>query len=119
LGGGRRREPIRYLTLKVGPKLAAASRFTQKPQRIRLMFGGGSDAGKIAVVIDQEAGAFLAKPQKNGCWLISLSARDCAGLFSLDFEPFEVKAVEAIRPENGKSPMFVFRVSAAMLAVED
>jgi hypothetical protein len=119
LGGGGSKPEIRYIALKVGPKLASAARFTQLPQMVRLMFGAGADAGKIAVVIDQEAGKFAAKRQKNGSWQISLSARDAEGLFSLAFEPFEVKGIEAIRPENGKPPMFAFRASDAMLAVDD
>ncbi len=109
----------RYIVIKVGKTLARAARFTQKPQRVRLMFGSGADAGKIAVVIDQQTGTFIAKEQGAGDWLITVSARDAAGLFSLNFPRFEIRAVEAIRPENGQPPMFAFKASPEMLAADE
>jgi hypothetical protein len=119
MGGGSRRTPVRYIVIKVGKALARSARFTQKPQNVRLMFGSGTDAGKVAVVIDQNAGKFVAKEQKNGDWMITMSARDAAGRFSLDFPAFDVKGIEAIRPENGQPPMFTFRASKEMLAVDE
>ena len=106
---------VYYICLQIGRDLARAARFAQDEQGVRLMLGGGSDAGKIAIVIDQTAGNFVARKQKNGSYKITIGAPAAAGHFATKFESFSHQRIEAVRPENGQPPMFTFKASDAML----
>lgn len=113
-GGGE----ARYITIRIGAALAKAARFHAEAQDVRLMFGSGSDAGKIAVAM-QTGGGFVAKRQKAGGYALTINRLAAADRFTLDFPPFTIPNVEAVVPQNGQPPMFVFKASAAMLAVGD
>jgi hypothetical protein len=109
---------LRYISVKVGKELAKAARFHLDQQRVRLMFGAGEDAGRIAVAVDM-SGDFLAKRQNSGEYNIVINRHTAENLFSLDFPPFTQERCEAIVPENGQPPRFIFKASPEMLAVED
>lgn len=110
---------IRFIEVKVGGVLAKRARFHADEHKIRLLFGTGPDAGKIAVSLDQQNGTFLArKGRRNDVYTLTINRAAAEGLFSLEFEPFTVSNVEALRPENGQPPMFTFKASAQMLEVE-
>lgn len=51
--------------------------------------------------------------------MLTINRAAADGLFSLDFAAFTIDRIEAIRPENGQPPMFVFKATAEMLAVDD
>lgn len=108
----------RFIMIAVGEELAKAVAFHLDVQPVRLMFGAGGDAGKIAVSADM-AGKFRAKRARAGFYNITINQRTADGLFSLDFPAFAEDRCEAIRPENGQPPKFIFKASAEMLAVED
>ena len=114
--GGRQ---ISYLRIVIGAKLARQISLTQDMHRLRLLFGTGSDAGLIQVSVDNAAGKFAAKRSKEGSYALTVNAATADGLFSLSFPPFQRAGLEAIRPENGKPPHFVFKASAEMLKLED
>jgi hypothetical protein len=114
-GGG----VARYISLTIGAKLARGIALGAPEHKLRLMFGTGDDAGKIAVSVDQEAGRFLAKRNKRGGYALTINAATAEGLFSLTFPAFTVSRCEAIRPTNGQPPRFVFKASAEMLKVDD
>jgi len=107
-----------YIAICIGKDLARAVKFAVPLQKVRLMFGTGEDAGKIAVAAD-EAGRFEARAQKNGSYTLSVNPASAEGLFRLDFPAFKEERCEALRPENGQPPKFIFKASAEMLAVED
>lgn len=86
---------------------------------VRLLFGSGGDAGKIAISVDHDTGNFIARRDKVGRWVLTINAASADGLFALDFPAFTVPHVEAVRPENGQPRRAVFKASDAMLAVED
>lgn len=120
--GNRRGEKVnlhRYIRIGIGAKLAKAISLVQPECRVRLLFGTGSDAGFVQVSVDNTAGKFLAKRGKKGDYVLTVNAATADGLFSLDFPAFTRPGLEAIRPENGKPPHFVFKASAEMLKVED
>lgn len=109
----------RYIRVVIGAKLAKAISLVQPECRLRLLFGTGSDAGFVQVSVDNTAGKFLAKRSKKGDYALTVNAATAEGLFSLDFPAFTRTGIEALRPENGKPPHFVFKASAEMLKVED
>lgn len=109
---------LRYIAVRIGADLARAAKFHLPQQQVRLMFGSGADAGKIAVAVDM-GGGFLAKKQKSGAYQITINRAAADGLFNLNFPAFVIDRCEAIRPDNGQPPMFTFRASAAMLEVDD
>lgn len=99
----------RYIRVAIGAKLAKAISLVQPECRVRLLFGTGSDAGFIQVSVDNTAGKFLAKRTKKGDYALTVNAATAEGLFALDFPAFTRTGIEALRPENGKPPHFVFR----------
>lgn len=108
----------RYIAVTVGPELARGISLTQPEHRVRLLIGSGGDAGKVQVSVDNAGGKFRAKRAKSGCYQITINAATADGRFALEFPAF-TETCEAIRPQNGQPPHFVFHPSAAMLAVED
>lgn len=84
-----------------------------------MLFGTGSDAGKIMISVDNTAGNFAAKRSKSGCYSVTINELSAKDLFALDFPEFCEAKIDAIRPENGKPPQFVFKATKEMLAVED
>lgn len=57
------------------------------------MVGSGSEAGQLAVALDDALGKFTAKRRKDGRYEITVtSAAAVAGGFNLTFPPFERKA---------------------------
>lgn len=114
-GGGY----VCYIRLSIGADLARAISLTQPQHQVRLLFGTEADAGKIRVSVDGEAGKFLAKRDKAGNYALSINAGTAEGLFSLGFPRFADERCEAIRPQNGQPPHFVFKESKDMLRVEE
>lgn len=117
--GNRNGAETRYIRIAIGAKLAKAISLTQPDHRLRLLFGTGSDAGHIQVSVDNAAGKFVAKRSKKGEYALTVNAATAEGLFALAFPAFARSRIEAIRPENGKPPHFVFKASDEMLAWED
>ncbi|MBV8973180.1 MAG: hypothetical protein JO290_12915 [Sphingomonadaceae bacterium] len=68
-----------YIAIKVGDDLARSAKFGPSPQRVRLMFGTGTDAGKIAVSVDDATGRFVAKRNKRGGGLAADHRRSRCG----------------------------------------
>ncbi|RDV06406.1 hypothetical protein DXH95_02985 [Sphingorhabdus pulchriflava] len=114
-GGGA----AQYIRLQIGRDLARKISLSQAAHRVRLLFGTGSDAGKLQLSVDNEAGNFAVKRNKSGGYSLTINSQTADGLFSLQFPAFAVERCEAIRPENGKPPHFVFNASDEMLRVDD
>lgn len=114
-GGGY----IQFIRVVIGAKVARGISLTKEAHNIRLAFGTDADAGKIQVSVDNAEGGFPAKRDKAGNYSLTINKDTADGLFALEFPEFTVDHTEAIRPENGKPPYFVFKASAPMLAVED
>lgn len=87
--------------------------------RVRVLFGTGSDAGKLQISVDNSGGNFPTKRNKKGNYALTINAASADGLFALEFPVFTVEKCEAVRPENGQPPHFVFKASVPMLAVPD
>lgn len=68
--------------------------------------------------VDNATGKFLAKRSNKGDYALTINAATADGLFALSFDTFTRSPVEAIRPENGKPPHFVFKASDGMLAAD-
>lgn len=117
--GSRAGKEVRYIRLQIGAQLAKAVSLTAETQKILLLFGSGEDAGKVRVAVPATGGAFAAKRDKSGCYVVTINTASAEGLFSLTFETFRIERCEPIRPTNGQSPHFVFQASGDMLAVED
>lgn len=115
-GGGAH---TRYIRVQIGPVLAKGIGLGKDEHGLRVLFGRDEDAGKIRVSVDNEAGKFRARRDKAGGYSFIINAATADGLFAMTFPEFSEERVEAIRPANGQPPHFVFRASAAMLAVED
>lgn len=112
----------RYIALIVGRDLARSMGMAVEHYPVRLMFGSGSDAGKIAVALgpdNDRSGGFRAKLQKSGNYLITISQASAEGLLSVNFPELRETRCEVIRPENGGPRMFIFRASKEMLEVSD
>lgn len=107
----------RWIAIVVGKDLAKASAFHMEKQKVRVLFGTGVDAGKIAVAVDQ-SGDFVATRRRSGEYLISINGKSAKGRFCLNFPAFRVETCEAIKPQNGQPPKFIFRVSREMLDAE-
>lgn len=121
----RGKEPARYIKIVIGADLAKRLAIgvgggkAGDQAALRLLFGSGSDAGRIAISVDHETGNFIAKRDKIGRYALTINAASADGLFALTFPAFSVPHVEAVRPENGQPRRAVFKASDAMLAVED
>ena len=109
----------RYIRLTLGAGLAKKLSLLTDTVGVRLLFGTGGDAGKIAISVDATTGNFQAKRDKVGRYALTINAATARGRFALEFPAFNVTNVEAVRPENGQPPRAVIRVSPAMLAVDD
>lgn len=116
--GSRSGKEIQYIRIAIGAKLAKAISLVIEECRVRLAFGTGSDAGLIQVSVDNTTGKFVAKRTAKGDYALTINAATADGLFALSFDTFTRSPVEAIRPENGKPPHFVFKASDSMLAVD-
>ena len=116
--GTRKGGEIRYIKLQIGAQLAKAISLVQPACNVRLLFGTGPDAGMVQVSVDNAAGKFAAKRQKSGAYALTINAATADGLFALNFPAFAHDRIEAIRPDNGKPPHFVFRASDQMLAAD-
>lgn len=114
-GGG----VYQFIRVAIGAKIARSISLTQENHNIRLAFGTDADAGKIQVSVDNAEGGFPARRDKGGNYSLTINKDTADGLFALEFPEFTVAHCEAIRPENGKPPYFVFKASAPMLEVED
>lgn len=117
--GGKDRGEIRFIKISLGRDLARKLVLNTDSIGVKLMFGSEENRGKIKISIDATSGNFIAKPSKNGIFTITLNSASAEGLFALDFPSFAIPTVEALRPSNGQPPHCIFRVSDAMLAVED
>lgn len=115
------KRPARWIEITIGQALARDLRLPSDRGEcnVRLLFGTGADAGRIAISADQAGGRFAARKTRRGDWRISIGATAAGGLFSLAFEPFTRAGLEATRPENGQPPMVAFKASDAMLAGDD
>lgn len=114
-GGGL----TRYIRLTIGAQLARRISLTQAEHGLRLLFGSGPDAGKLQVSVDNEGGRFRAKRDKARRYVVTINAATARGRFALDFPAFTRSPVEALRPQNGQPPHFVFKASAEMLKADD
>lgn len=114
-GGGL----TRYIRLAIGSKLARSISLTQPEHGVRLLFGTGTDAGKLQLSVDNEAGKFRAKRNKGGGYFLTINAATAEGMFALDFPAFTRTGVEALRPQNGQPPHFVFKAADEMLKVDE
>ena len=114
-GGGH----ARYLRLVVGAALAKAISLQQEHHTLRLLLGTGPDAGKLQISVDNAGGTFVAKRDKQGRYVITINAATADGLFAMEFPDFARSGLEAVRPQNGQPPHFVFKASEEMLKVED
>ncbi len=110
---------IRFIRLVIGSALARKLSLVQEVVNVRLLFGTGSDAGKIAISVDNAAGKFAAKRAKNGTYSLTINEDTADGLFAMEFEPFSRKGLEVVRPVDGRPVQVVFAASDAMLAVAD
>lgn len=108
-----------FIRVKIGAKLARGISLTLDLHKLRLAFGTDVDAGKIQVSVDNGTGDFIAKRDGSGGYALTINKDTADGLFAVEFPEFTVDHIEAIRPENGKPPYFVFKASAPMLEVED
>ena len=113
-GGG-----LSYIRIDIGAELAKGISLTAEQHRVRLLFGTGSDAGKLQVSVDDTAGNYQVKRSKSGSYFLTINAASAEGLFALEFPVFTVLRCEPVRPENGQPKHFVFTASAPMLAVPD
>lgn len=109
---------VQFIRLVIGSKLAKAISLVMPECRLRLAFSTGSDAGLIQVSVDNTTGKFLAKRSNKGDYALTINAATADGLFALSFDTFTRSPVEALRPENGKPPHFVFKASDGMLAAD-
>ncbi len=117
---GSRRNPgefTRYIELTIGKGLATRLHLQGERSAMRLLFGTGEDAGKIAMTVDRTAGKFVVKARKNGTWTVTINAATADGLFALDFPAFCVEPELAALP--GKPTFATCQVSPQMLAVAD
>lgn len=109
----------RYIKLTIGAVLARGIGMTREEHQVRLLFGSGADEGKVRVVGPlNPGGPFKARQGKSGVYTLTINQRSAEGRFALDFPAFAIDRIEAVRPENGQSPHFVFLASAEMLAVD-
>jgi hypothetical protein len=110
---------IRFIRIVIGSGLARKLSLHQDNHNVRLLFGTGNDAGKIKILVDNTSGKFAANKAKKGSYSLTINEDTADGLFSMEFEPFDRKNLEAIRPVDGRPMHVVFAATDAMLAVED
>lgn len=108
----------RYIRVQIGAGLAKALCLLGEQTALRVQFGSGRDAGKVAVSVNVSSGAFAAKRDKQGRYAFTVNSRSADGLFALDFPAFTVSPVDLVH-DKGSSPVAIFAASEAMLAVED
>lgn len=110
--------PVRYIAIQIGGGLATALVLRGEETRVRLQFGTDRDAGKIAISVDVDAGAFVARRDKRGRYKLTINAASAEGLFALNFPAFTVSPVEVVS-RQGQCPLGVFVASQPMLEVDD
>lgn len=108
----------RYIAIAIGPELAKDLCLNRDEVGMRCAFGTGRDAGMIGLSVDASGGAFLARRQKSGKYLLTINQRSAAGMFALDFPAFTVRGVETVS-RQGEPPMAVFAASKEMLEADD
>lgn len=113
-----RGKPTRYISIQIGGGLAKKMVLLGEETALRLQFGSGRDAGKIAMSVDVTSGPFPARKQRSGAYHLTINAASAEGLFALEFPPFTVAEVEVVH-RQGVPPMAVFAASETMLAVEE
>lgn len=78
----------RYIAITIGAELARAVRITQEKQQVRLMFGTGSDAGRVGCAVD--VGGGLRRPEAEVRQLPALTeSRCCRGLVRARFRALQ------------------------------
>jgi hypothetical protein len=116
---GRAGKITTYIALIIGEELAKKAAFAGEHHRCHILLGGGGDAGRVKIQIDNAAGHFVARRQKRGTYLVAINESSARDLFSLTFERFAVSTAEIIRPENGQPVFFTFKPLPSLFLVED
>jgi hypothetical protein len=117
--GGKAMGQTRFIKIAIGKELARKLSIAGDAIKLRLLFGIGEDLGKVKISVDATAGNFTAKKDAGGNYQLTINKASAAGRFALDFPPFTIPAVEALRPANGQPPHCIFKASREMLAAED
>ena len=108
-----------WIEITIGEHLSRKICLSKPKHGMRVLFGTGEDAGKIAVAVDDEKGRFSAKKAKSsGRYVLSIGAASAEGLFALEFPVFAVLD-PLVFCKDGSPPSFTFAASAEMLAIED
>jgi hypothetical protein len=111
---GRGDKKTRYIAMLIGPMCAKAINFHLDQQQIAVRVGTGSDAGKLAVVVDAK-GKFQAKRQKAGHYLVTITAGAAAhGNFKVEFDRFVIEKARVVPATGGQPPMVVIPLPDAM-----
>lgn len=108
-----------FIRLDVGPGLVKKLCWLGNAARVRLLFGTGTDAGKIGMEVDNSAGDFVARRSPKGDnWFLSIGSSAADGLFSLSFDTFVIDDVSVVELMH-KPPRALFDASADMLAIKE
>jgi hypothetical protein len=116
--GGKARGETRFIRIHIGKDLARKLGLTGENVGVRLLFGSAENVGRIKISVDATTGNFNAKRDAVGNYNLTINKASAEGRFALDFPPFNINAVEALRPQNGQPPHCIFKASAEMLAVD-
>ncbi|QJQ31798.1 hypothetical protein GV829_04515 [Sphingomonas lacunae] len=108
---------VRYIRIDIGKKLAKDMALHGQQLLCSVLFGIGTDAGKIRIAVDATAGRFTAKANKKGEWFLTINEATADGLFALEFPTF---CVLDIRPHcsDRQPPSITFSASAEMLEAD-
>lgn len=105
----------RFIVGEIGKDLSHELVLRGEQTSIALMVGHGTDVGKIACHVDVTTGQFDCKRTKRGSYRFTINAASADGLFTLDFEPFNVAGIP-VRPRQGQCPLAVFEGGALLLS---
>lgn len=106
-----------YIRIRIGREVARLCSLTQPEHKVHAHIGSGSDAGKVAISLDDTGGVFKAKRQRAGDYTMTIggNAAHAAGI-STEFEPFRTAGL-ARQIENGPR-MCVFEAPPAFLGYQ-
>jgi hypothetical protein len=110
-GGGL----ARFIRVTIGAKIASAIGLKNDLHQLKVAFGTGPDAGKIAVWPASEGGQFRAKRDKQNRYAFTINAQTADGMFALQFPAFVCDGLAPIRPHEGSPVKLVFEASKLML----
>lgn len=105
-------EVVRWIELSVGAAVAKALAFNLNLDimRVAVLFGTGTDSGKLQLQITDKGG-FETRRRENGTWFISLNEASVGKLLPMQFDALVCTGVaSSAMHKTGQPPIVTFPI---------